>query len=206
MVNYWKKFWLLFFRPKLFIKTIEKENSYLPILLFYGIPYVLISLISNLFSGDAFTIITSFIFDCLIIFVGSFVSAGIIHLGVKILGGKKGYFNTFKPDVYSSAVFLPYYLVLSLLLIGAGLNTNGENIDPNEIGKYLWAIAIMVPVLLIGIIHSAYVAVIGISRFQKISKTRAFLAAIIFPVLYFLIIMIIIIILAVIIGSFLYLN
>jgi len=89
---------------------------------------------------------------CLGLMIYLFVLTGILHLIVKIVGGKSGYYQTFKAFVYG---FTP------ILLIG-----------------WIPNIFVLIPILL----YSLILQIVGISKLQEISYIRAILTSIWLPI------------------------
>lgn len=82
--------------------------------------------------------------------VGSFIGAGILHIFISLLGGKQGFYNTYKAAIYAST---PSLLLGWIPYVG----------------------------VIIGI-YSLYLLVKGVSILQKMTMKRAFVAAVLIPV------------------------
>ena len=183
----------LFFHPKEFFKTVENEKEYSKILFFY-IKIALISIILNLLisviiilarpsvTSTAVAVLQQFFSSLIALgtaFLTPFVAAGLIHLGVLIVGGKKGYFNTFKPTTYALSITIMYG-ILSVILMGIiALVAPANTLDQAEILQnpaVIVSMVIYLLIFLISFIHFVIAQIIGSSKFQEISKIKAFLA------------------------------
>jgi|TARA_Y100000310_G_scaffold2857_1_gene3826 hypothetical protein len=89
---------------------------------------------------------------CIGLLAYQFILVGILHLIVKIVGGKSGYYQTFKAFVYG---FTP------ILLIG-----------------WIPNIFVLIPILL----YSLILQIVGISKLQEISYIRAILTSVWLPI------------------------
>jgi hypothetical protein len=222
----------LFFKPSFFFEGVANEQKYLPILLYFVVAMIIIQLISGVLRlgisvpelvktpSGVFALIVAFFmllftiaFSAGIAFAIPFVSAGIDHLGVLTIGGgKKGYFNTFKPATYSMIVGMIYGLVMMVvgyiltlvqpINLTSGLATTADIsfmglMRMIPVSYFIWYGLISI----ISTVHTLYIEVIGIAKFQGISKGRAFLAIIVPRIILSLITIIMIIILFQLIAS-----
>ncbi|MGC9309347.1 MAG: YIP1 family protein [Candidatus Nanoarchaeia archaeon] len=206
--GYLQKYKDLFLHPKQFFKAVEKEKKYTPGLFFY-VKIAAIVIIVNLI----FTFINSFrngqlesslvgiilsnaIFSLGIAFAAPFISAAIVHLGVLVFGGRKGYFNTFKPSAYSISLQEGYSLLLliigeifALFIFNADLMNQlaaMQTLQDFPISMLVFLI-ISAIIYIVALINVLYVETIGIAKFQKMSKGKAFLSIIFVPVIVLLI-------------------
>lgn len=189
-----KKLSDLLFHTKSFFKRVEKEKTYWAVLKVFLI-LTIISLILSLLKGynliaeqfSALPIASAFasmgiiglsifsiLFSLLAVFIGSFL----VHLGVLIFGGKKGYYNTFKPVGYGMILSAIYGVILGAI---------------NLVLYWLFSVDLYVSVpflmFIVSIwilIHVLYAYIIGIAKFQKITKLKAFLGIIIVPIILFI--------------------
>lgn len=215
--DYFKKLKTLFFEPKKFFETVSEEKDYMPILIFFLIAYVIYSIIGFISKIPStpknflliITLISSLISAGIMGFAIPFVSSAINHLGVLIFGGKQNFFNTFKPSTYAAVISIIYGLFLTIILFILNLISPTKDItEALEAGTFSWA---MIPIpqiifglliLLISIIHLVYTEVIGISKFQKMTKTKALFAVLFIPVIFFVGLALLAIIMFFIIGYF----
>tara|TARA_Y100000310_G_C20694967_1_gene824974 strand:+ start:3091 stop:3756 length:666 start_codon:yes stop_codon:yes gene_type:complete len=206
----------LFRHPTEFFNSVKNETKYMPSLLMlvviFFISYFLdfgakliVSFQQPLFIILAIMQVLLLVFVVALIFIAPFIVAGIIHLGVLIVGGKQGYFNTFKPLTYSAVVGTVWNIIITIVLlpllsflpIGIGtLGVFGQNTVGLEalfaLGAFfLVYLAIIIPLAIAAFIHTVYVAVIGLSMFQQMSRMRAFVAIILIPLIIVLIIVMI---------------
>lgn len=212
VTQYLRKIQLLFTHPTRFFKSVEKEKEYWPILIFFAVVSLISGVLGILFSipqiisypkGEAglFTLPISFMMVVVMAFAGPFIVAGITHLGVLLLGGKQGFFNTFKPMTYAGIVYAMYSLLGSL--IGAAMfmiqppdmQMLTQLILEEGFGAYTrQALPYLIPgaiILIINVIHVTVNETIGLSHFQKMSKVRAFVAVFVLPIVFLLAIMVV---------------
>ena len=188
----------LFYHPKLFFKDVEKEKGYSGIMFFYVfiasfalVLKFILDIVTGAYTLQGADFIVGIIrfFFVLVFGIGfsfaaPFISSAVTHLGVLMFGGKQGYFNTYKPVSYSSAVSQIYAAaiafigILFVLLFFKGA-FDLENIVWNL--QNLVYITIVILLNLILFIHVLSLQVIGVSKYQKISKLRAFFSVIIIP-------------------------
>lgn len=188
----------LFFKPSQFFETIIDENRYLPILMYYVIIYLISQVINITFSLPSMiaglspfeTILSSFInllWAVAFAYAVPFIASAFNHLGVLIVGGRKGFFNTFKPITYAMVIGVIYSIILTLIM--PVLNWISP-FDVNALAEGTLALensptlhmAVISVILAIWLIHYFYAAVIGVSKFQEVSKLRAFIAVFIVPI------------------------
>ncbi|MAG47975.1 hypothetical protein CL617_05190 [archaeon] len=203
MHAYLEKLKFLFTNPVGFFGSIKKEATYWPILLFFVIFTAIAQIISVVFGlpiffNDSILLIASLlgvVTSTLSALVVPFVAAAFIHLGVLIVKGSEGYFNTFKVVTYAITISLVYSVVSSIITNFIGW-FKPELIlslaDPNQVASlssiFSSPIVIISSIIsLISIVHVVYSMSIGLSVYQKLSRGKAFLALIIFPLAIFII-------------------
>jgi hypothetical protein len=189
---------LLFFSPTAFFRSVADEKNYFPILLFFAVTAIILSVVQSVFSIIAaikygaimlaisfgvtvFTLIVTAVF----VWIAPFIGAGITHLGILIVGGKNGYFNTFKPVTYSSIIGLFYALLNSIVSTTYALMMPAITV-PTATYQTIPAFSIMgisIVIGIIGFIHTLYVEVTGISMFHNMSKGRALVGALLIPLI-----------------------
>jgi hypothetical protein len=192
----------LFFHPKKFFDSVEKDRNYSKIMFFYVKASVIAAIVSlvcslillsfqnKLAGAGVFSLITSAVIGVGMAFLIPFIASFIVHIGVWIFRGKQGYFNTYKVIAYSLAIALIYGIFSTIIVSIIGI-TNPVSISQESLAAnpalifqekgYIASIAVSLIIFLVSLIHSLAVQVIGISRFQKMSKLRAFFAIIIIP-------------------------
>lgn len=191
--RYFSKLNRLFFHTRNFINSIENEKDVKPILYFYvkiALFSIIISLIfsmialSSNFTGQGLAVI---IFSALLgfgfAFATPFISAGIIHLGVLIFRGKQGFFNTFKPIAYGMVINSVYMIVLGVISGIIGIVspqppvTNYSEIFANK--TLLFSFLVTSLFSIVALIHVLYENILGIAKYQKMTKGKAFLSMLI---------------------------
>jgi len=197
----------LYFHPSHFFSSVEKDRDYSKIMFFYVKIIILSSILTLLSSAILLTIKKSFtaqgfislIFDSVIsiglAFLVPFVMAGIIHLGVLIFRGKQGYYNTYKPVAYSLVIVAVYSIISTVLtsilsIIYPTSQLPSMTADSTayfqtllQDSNFVLLLAVAFTILVISFIHSLIVQVVGISKFQKISKLKSFLSVIIVSII-----------------------
>jgi len=207
MVSYLSHLKKLYFHPSKFFASVEKDKDYSKIMFFYVKMIIISSIITILSSAIILTIRKSFIlkefisiiFDSAVsiglAFLVPFVMAGIIHLGVLIFRGKQGYYNTYKPIAYSLVVVAIYSIISTIVtsilsVIYPANQLPSMTADPSiyfqtllQDKNFILLLAVAFTILVISFVHSLIVQIIGISKFQKISKLKAFLSIILISVI-----------------------
>jgi len=116
------------------------------------------------------------------------------HLCIKIMGGKHGYYQTYKAMTYSLSadyLALPAFIISIVSLVAT--------LKGSRIGLIIFIISIIL--YSIPTLYRLYLRLVGLERLQEISKLRAFFAAYVLAyILVFVAIIIIDIILISIIG------
>lgn len=188
----------LFFHPKKFFDSVEKDKDYSKIIFFYVKIVVFSAVLSLIFSlinsgisaVTIFNTVTILITNIGLAFLIPFVAAGITHLGVLIFRGRQKYFNTYKPVAYTLAIASVYSILSSVInfivtlaspVDITALSANPELMLQNQ--TVIISLIVFLVIFLISFIHVLIAQVIGISKFQKISKLRAFFAVILIPLI-----------------------
>ena len=193
-----EKLRMIFLEPTSFFRKVKNEKKYLPILAYFFAAYILSSLVSFIFGlGDfkadfmksggtsvfiPIMMIFLILFVLIISFAAPFIGAGISHLGIMIVGGAGKFFDTFKASTYAS-VLSPFYAII-LEVIGYFNPFNMNNpVWPDFLNVYtfLWII-----IAITSVVHIFYVECTGLSQYHRISKTRAFVAILIIPIILFI--------------------
>jgi len=181
---YFQKLKKIFLDPSKFFKDVSKEKGYWNVLKVFVTIYVAAliiqvgvgAIINRSLLGSQFV---SFIFTTLIAgivaaFVVPFIGGGIAHLGILIIGGRKGFFNTFKPVTYGGLVMIIYGVVSSIISGVALLISPGS---APIIGVIVGGVSV------IGIIHTLVVQTMGVSKSQSLSTGKAFFGLILIPLI-----------------------
>ncbi|MBW3015575.1 YIP1 family protein [Candidatus Woesearchaeota archaeon] len=206
MNKYVEKLKHLFFNTKTFFNTVTGEREYMPILLFFVVVYAISQLIEVISSipvivqtsyGQPLMGIFSFfitlfaaLFGVALAFATPWISAGINHLGVMIFGGKQGFFNTFKPSTYAMMIGMIYNAIAAVILFFVNM------FYPMPLQVETFAeipfvtIGIAIVIGIIAFIHTLYAEVIGIAKFQRMSKGRALMAVLILPIMIVLVVLV----------------
>jgi hypothetical protein len=156
--------------PDEFFENIRGEAGYKEAMKYLAIILLIpiaISYISLLIFGDTSTAGLPFLKEIVYLMpvvsyflyiVMMFFAAGFLHLGVVIVGGKKGVFNTYKAAVYSSTpTFVFIWVYLFIFVIGP------------------WAV---IPLIIVAL-WDLYLTIKGLSKLQDMGMGRAFLALLI---------------------------
>lgn len=205
---------LLVFHPRSFFASVRKETGYYPawkfnvVLMLAGFFLGIVAKVVPVFlSTPSYTQSASFIlpyiFGFAFIFVIPFISAGIIHLGVLITGGR-GYLGTFKVVTYASVIGVFYGFVLSVVelvvYLASGFSYYAESIRGNlSVGFWLMFLSIMT-VFLVEMIHITVLSVIGLREIQKLSTGKAVVAAVVVPLCIFIVFIMIMFAIGLLIG------
>jgi hypothetical protein len=181
---YFGKLKKLFLEPSKFFKDVAKEKKYWDILKVFLFVYLIASaiqiIISIIVSGSVMNAqVATFIMSTLVVaivasLVMPFVVSFLAHLGILILRGKKGYFNTFKAITYGGLIWIVYN-ILSTLISGIISLTNPSN-GP-VVGLVVGAISI------VGFVHALIIQAMGVSKFHSISSGKALLGIILVPLM-----------------------
>jgi len=96
--------------------------------------------------------------------IGVFISAGIIHIGVLIVGGKQGYYQTLKAIAYGNT---PTYVLgwIPIVIYIAGIWALVLEIlgirELQEVSTGKAVLAVLIPLILIGVVLSIVIAAIA---------------------------------------------
>jgi hypothetical protein len=197
----------LFFHPRKFIDSIENDKDYMKIMFFY-VKIAIFSLILDfIFSTlilsyrgmltlqNFLPLITSVVFSVGFAFAATFVISFVTHIGVLIFRGKNGYFNTYKPVSYSMVISSIYGILTIVVtsLLGLIYPVNISVADVTQIytsTEFQITMIASFIILAVSLIHMLYFQIIGLSRFHKISKLRAFFSAILIPLVLIILVVI----------------
>ncbi|MBN2459161.1 YIP1 family protein [Candidatus Woesearchaeota archaeon] len=192
--NQFDKLKKLFFSPKAFFEGVAGEKEYFPPLIYFVIILVIAQFTSVLLSipsalqqpTGGLAVVFSFFGIAVAAGIGfaiPFISSGINHLGVLIFGGRKGYYNTFKPTTYAMVIGVVYgfFINIANFILSIVQPLELPATPPASFSGMISLIpvsylAVNAVLYLASMVHTLYTQVIGISRYQGISKLRAFLA------------------------------
>jgi hypothetical protein len=183
-----KKVRSVLFSPTKFFEKVREEvdikEAFKYILVLALIPSIIISIIYPMIIPPEFIplwyIIGPIIYYFFII-LGFFVQAAILHLFVKLLGGKKSYSETYKASVYSYTPMMlfgyigPFLSIMWFYRFFIGMK-------PGLFGYILLA-----TVWVVFMLWSLYILVIGLSKLHEMTKKRAFVVVALFIILVILI-------------------
>ncbi len=205
--SYFSQLFFLFTSPKEFMKSISKENEYIPIL----VKLFLLSLVVIVIDGLSRIIITAnpdillevltLIFSMMFMFVMPFVVAGMVHLGVLIFKGKQGYYNSFKPIAYGMMIGMVYGLFTGIIFLVWNviapmpaqfpLNSPLSFFSFNVVMRLIFGFIVGI----ISLVHTLYAETVGIALYQKMTNLRAFFSVILIPVILLVLLLVIAILL-----------
>ncbi len=203
IAGYFSKLWKLYFYPKEFFKSVEKEEDYFPILkifiFFYLLSFIVSISVAFFFISNDFGIydfIFAFITAIIFSFLYPFAISGIFHIGTKIFKTKKEFFKTFKPVTYALIVGAVYTILTSILIIFFPIDNSilysAQQTQDMEILKqtyieYFSQPGAIIDVVLtaVALIHIFALSIFGISKFHKITKSKAAAAIVISSLLFF---------------------
>jgi hypothetical protein len=188
----------LYFKPTLFFQKVAGESKYFPILIYFviisAIAYVInwaLSVIqASSTPGASAEVILGAVFGLWFVvfsvgfsFAVPFVNAGVVHLGVLMYRGRKSYFNTFKPEAYAMVVGMIYgmifYVANFILWLVAPFEITESTVQSltgilNSIPVSYYVVYILL--FIISLVHTLYIEVIGVAKFQEMNKGRSLLA------------------------------
>ena len=190
MHEYIKRFMILLLDPAKFARNIDKERGYWNVLKVFVIFYMVIllarlilSILVTVRSGgsvESSLVMSSLIAGVVAAFLVPFFWSALTHLGVLIFGGRGGFFNTFKVATYSWILMLVYGfvipLIVSLLLLIKPLLATSQPFTS------AFGVAMLV-VSLAGFVHVVIAETIGLAYLHKMTRIKAFLAAILIPLI-----------------------
>jgi len=189
----------LFFHPKKFMDSVEEEKNYTEPMFFYvkitviAVILELIFMIITFIVRNSITLIniintlTSSVANIGIAFIIPFAVAGIVHLGVLIFKGKQGFFNTYKPITYAVSIGIFYNMLISIIggIIAIFNSQYIDSISQIASPELLWQnsgfVTLMIVygiIMLISLAHILCAGTIGLSKYQKVSRAKAFLSII----------------------------
>ena len=190
MHEYIKRFMILLLDPAKFARNIDKERGYWNVLKVFVIFYMVIllarlilSILVTVRSGgsvESSLVMSSLIAGVVAAFLVPFFWSALTHLGVLIFGGRGGFFKTFKVATYSWILILIYGfvipLIVSLLLLIKPLLATSQPFTS------AFGVAMLV-VSLAGFVHVVIAETIGLAYLHKMTRIKAFLAAILIPLI-----------------------
>lgn len=176
----------LFVDPSKFFKDVSKEKSYWNVLKLFVVVYIVATIIQILVSipvnlktlGNQFLpfILTALISGIIFAFAIPFIVGILSHLGILLVGGKKGFFNTFKAITYGTIVIVGYGIISSVAESLILLFSSNVAISNFVIGV----------ISLIGVVHMLIVQSVGVSIFHSISRGKSFFGIILIPLIIFI--------------------
>ena len=182
-----KKLKNLFSDPSKFFKDVSKEKDYWTVLKFFVVVYI-VALIFNLLASIPIyygtpvfmaSILIGLLLGIIAAFAGPFIGSFFTHLGVLIVGGRKGFFNTFKAITYGTLVVVGYGVLSSIIsLLLFLLKLDGESAS----------IMLMSVISIIGVVHMLVTSTIGVNMYHSISRWKAFFGIILIPLVILIII------------------
>jgi hypothetical protein len=181
---------ILLLDPAKFARNIDKERGYWNVLKVFVIFYMVIllarlilSILVTVRSGgsvESSLVMSSLIAGVVAAFLVPFFWSALTHLGVLIFGGRGGFFKTFKVATYSWILILIYGfvipLIVSLLLLIKPLLATSQPFTS------AFGVAMLV-VSLAGFVHVVIAETIGLAYLHKMTRIKAFLAAILIPLI-----------------------
>lgn len=209
----------LFYHPKSFFSEVEKEKSYSEIIFFYVKISLIAIILEFIFSLTAIIIrntadlgtATSIVYLVLnsilslgFAFALPFVYTAIVHLGILIFRGKQGFFNTYKPVTYAATIGIVYNLITIIIAGFVGIINSPDiqnlaSMTPEMLWQNTGFSTLMIIygiIMIFSLIHMLYAGIISISKFQKMSKLKAFFSIILIPLIIMILAMIILTIFA----------
>jgi len=191
----------IMFKPTEFFNSVEKQTSYWEVLKFYVLVGVVVSLVTSIISvvvsfsaNVALSYGLLFILTVVGLFIIPFILTVIYHLGILILGGKQGFYNTFKPATYVMVIGIVYNIVTWLVGVILTLTTSLAIDDILEMSKGgavefaampgpMQIMSIIASIVgLVSLIHTLIVLVKGVKKFQNMSTGRALIGIILIPI------------------------
>lgn len=218
IIEQFSKIKSLYFHPVKFLKSAEKELNYSSLIFFFLIiylTYLILSIIIQFSFGqiefNVWIVLRDIINGMLFAIISPFVVSAIIFLGIKIFKGKEGFFKVFKPIIYSFSIVTLYgilvvicYRIIPYTPLQSELISSAQNLEVikqiylsyySQVGVILGSI-----IGFIGNIHALIFAIIGISKYQKMTKTKTVFAIIVSSLITLAIISIYLIILVLAVG------
>jgi len=201
------------FTPGKFFDYIKNKEGYKEPLLFYSIIYIIIMLYSTVVMLPYYLtlplgnfmllfILASIFLGIPFAFAMPFIRSGLAHLGLMILGAKKGFLQTFKSMSYGGIIMLLYGPISStfqgIFYYITGADMSSPDVD---IGYFIFFVVVML-ISLAGLIHTLIVETIAVSKLQEMSYARSFFGIIMIPALLFVLMVITIIAVVIVFASF----
>mgnify|MGYP001587401973 CR=1 FL=1 len=189
LIMCFQKIKTLLVNPAKFFKDVSKEKGYWTVLKFY-VPVYLAALVIQILASIPIyygtplfkvSILTGLL-GIIAAFVGPFIGTFFVNLGVLIVGGRKGFFNTFKAVTYGTLVVVGYGVlssIISLLLFLMKLEGNPASV------------MLMTVISIIGVGHMLIASSIGVSIYHSISRIKAFFGIILVPLVILVLLVII---------------
>ena len=191
----------MFLKPKEFLNSVEKQEKYQPLIRDFVILYIfwfIISLIittlvskipfnSELLSSAVLGFVNGIIFAV----IAPFILAGATHAILKIFKAKEGFFNTYKPVIYSLMIAIIYGFIMLIAgliiqftmpidvsMLQTIITAQDQNVVIQAYKDYIGqpGAIILLFINLIAIIHIFIFSVLGLMKFQKIQKIKAIFA------------------------------
>lgn len=200
IAGFFSKIKNIYFKPTQFLKSVEGEKQFMPILRILVLSYILYSFVASiisLISGDINIagLFVNLLFALIYAVVFVFACSGIAHLGVLIFKGKQGYLNTFKPIAYALIIGIIYSfiaLIFMFIVPFEAFNTEAfealQDLEAKQqmVSDFVAQPGVMISLIisLISFVHMFVFAIKGISKFQKITKSKAGFALIISGILF----------------------
>ena len=184
--DFHNKFKKLYFHPKEFFKSVEKENSYQSLLrsfvLFY-IFYLIVLQAISLYSGTVTPLqsvmgfIAGIVFSLVIILIFS----GVMHFILILTGHKGDYFNSYKAGIYTLILWVFYSIILLIVALiipfdGQSLQTflTGAEDFKTIIGasfNFLVSNQLSLLSLIVSIVVHIHIIIFGINALKTFQKT-----------------------------------
>ncbi len=181
-MNPFEELFSIAFKPTEYFKKKIKEKGIVNSFLFYTLLTIAASAVSTIISNTIrsgvlgfFISLFTIVLMAILLPLSAFISAGIHHLFVMLVGGKQGFANTFKATAYAGTVSVLYELPLLIVTIFILSGATGTIVGSyGMIAILLASYGMYAIILLTMLVHYAIAYTIGVSILQKISKGRAF--------------------------------
>ncbi len=186
----------LFLFDKKALKNIEKnvswKTAYFSLLIISSISFMISFSMSLLQEGVITSFSTIFIFlgalfSIVFSAVSIFISSGLVHLLLKIVGGKAKYLDTLK--IYASVATISSALSLIVVLLSFGI--------PSSETLMVAIVSFIIAMISTSIALWALIAsIISLARLHNIPYIKSIIALIVIPLLFIIIIVILIVLIA----------
>jgi len=118
--------------------------------------------------------------------LGAYAAAGLYHVGIRLFGGKGGYFATFKAAVYTLVVSLAYQTIsaISLFLLSflePQARASLFELQQLSLQSHPLTVVVSSVLTLASMVHSLSVLSTGISQYHQMGRFRALLGALLLP-------------------------